>query len=309
MIYTLTLNPAIDYFLGFEKKIGLHQKTNNSKLLAGGKGINASIMLRNLNVENKTIVVSGGLIGDKLNELLKKEKLEVIHIDTGVDTRINVKVSAEGDTNELNVEGSKINGKLVNEKLFELASKQFKENDILMIMGSLPQGYSFAMLEALVKHVAKLKVKLVFDLSKDHLFKLVKYKPEVIKPNKKELSELFGVEIKSKEDALTYAAKLLEMGAKSVIVSFDKSGSIYKDATSEAEIKGVKIQEVNGSGAGDSMIAAFVAGIVKNKNNIDKLKLASAAGTATAASEGIGSRKLVLSFVEKIDVKEKRCQK
>ncbi len=304
MFYTLTLNPALDYFMDFPNEISNHQKTGDTKIIVGGKGINASIILKNLEVQNKAIYVAGGTMGIKFEELVKEKEIVGIKIDSKVDTRINVKANFT-DTYELNAEGSKLDGEMVLKSVLEKV-KQMTKEDTLFIMGSLPNGMTFKHLETIVQEAAKLKVKLVFDLSKKHLAKLVKYQPEVVKPNKKELEELFECVINTKEEAFTYAQKLIDNGAKRVLVSFDKSGSIYLDKEHKRIIEGVTIKEVNGSGAGDSMIAAFMAGLHKELPINEVLQLASAAGTATASVIDIADAETIFKYKEQINIKESK---
>ena len=309
MIYTLTLNPAIDYFMGFDSKISKHQKTNNFKLLVGGKGINASIILNELGIKNKAIIITGGIIGKKLLSLMHERNLDFINIDSKIETRINNKSNFQGITYEMNSSGNKVNNKLINLEILNLLKSSINIGDTLMIMGSYPPGYSFEDLEIIVKAFYDKGIKLVFDLSKNDLIKLSKYNPEVIKPNKKELSQIFKVDIKTKEEALFYAKKMHKMGAKRVLVSFDKSGSIYYDGKSFAFIDGINIKEVNGSGSGDSMIAGFIAGLYKNLKLKEILKLASGAATATAASEEMATKEKINFYKEKINIKIKKENK
>ncbi|CAM9144091.1 1-phosphofructokinase family hexose kinase [Mycoplasma marinum] len=304
MHYTLTLNPAVDYFMNFQDEISNHQKTDSFELMPGGKGINASIILNNLGIENKTIFLAGGMIGKQLEVLVKSKGVGYIKVDSGVNTRINVKASFE-DTYEMNVSGEPIKFEQVKSELFGILDTMDKQ-DTLLVMGSLPNGFTFKDLETIIQRAFNNEVKLVFDLSKDHLTKLTKYRPEVIKPNRKELEELFNCSIKTKEESFKYAEKLIKSGAKRVLVSFDKSGSIYIDENKNKRIiNGVTIQEVNGSGAGDSMISAFVAGISQEFSVNEALKLASAAGTATASVAGIATKKEIMDYKNKILIKER----
>ncbi len=291
--------------MNYDNNIQPHQKTNDFKIIPGGKGINASIILNNLGIKNKAIFLAGGIMGQKFEELVKQENIDYIKINSKVETRINVKANFK-DTIEMNSSGQTINYKEIEKDINSTIDKMSNE-DTLMIMGSLPPGVNFNNLEQIVKRAFNKKVKLVFDLSKDFLYKLVKYNPEIIKPNKKELEELFDCKIKSKDEAFKLANKLVELGSKRVIVSFDKSGSIYTDNKSNKfDIEGVTIDEVNGSGAGDSMIAAFAAGLIENTDIKETIKLASGAGTGTASVIGIATKDIILKYKKLITIKERK---
>lgn len=221
MIYTVTFNPALDYILEVDKlEIGKIQKSKNELILPGGKGINVSTVLTNLDTDNVALGYKVGFVGAEIERRLKdmKIKTDFIELEEG-NSRINVKIAGEEET-AINTNGPKIN----EEKIAELLEKLNKlgENDILVLSGSIPSSIKDDIYEKICNIVQKQNVKIVVDATKNLLLKSLKYKPFLIKPNDEELGEIFNVEIHTKEDAYVYGKKLKEMGAQNVLVSMGK---------------------------------------------------------------------------------------
>ncbi len=221
MIYTVTFNPALDYILKLDKlEIGKIQKSKNELILPGGKGINVSTVLTNLDTDNVALGYKVGFVGAEIERRLKEMKIKTdfIELEEG-NSRINVKIAGEEET-AINTNGPKINEEKITELLEKL--KKLEENDILVLSGSIPSSLKDDIYEKICNIVQKQNVKIVVDATKNLLLQSLKYKPFLIKPNNEELGEIFNVEIHTKEDAYVYGRMLKEMGAQNVLVSMGK---------------------------------------------------------------------------------------
>ncbi len=221
MIYTVTFNPALDYILELNKlEIGKIQKSKNELILPGGKGINVSTVLTNLDTDNVALGYKVGFVGAEIERRLKEMKIKTdfIELEEG-NSRINVKIAGEEET-AINTNGPKINEEKITELLEKL--KKLEENDILVLSGSIPSSLKDDIYEKICNIVQKQNVKIVVDATKNLLLQSLKYKPFLIKPNNEELGEMFNVEIHTKEDAYVYGRKLKEMGAQNVLISMGK---------------------------------------------------------------------------------------
>lgn len=226
MIYTVTFNPALDYILELDKlEIGKIQKSKNELILPGGKGINVSTVLTNLDTDNVALGYKVGFVGAEIERRLKEMKIKTdfIELEEG-NSRINVKIAGEEET-AINTNGPKINEEKITELLEKL--KKLEENDILVLSGSIPSSLKDDIYEKICNIVQKQNVKIVVDATKNLLLQSLKYKPFLIKPNNEELGEIFNVEIHTKEDAYVYGRKLKEMGAQNVLVSMGKIRSSF----------------------------------------------------------------------------------
>lgn len=299
MIYTITLNPAIDYFMDFKgKKIDTHQKTNYTSLVYGGKGINASKLLNNFNEDNTAIVFTGGSTGNLLLEILQKENINYINFDTKSNTRINVKARFD-DTYEINSNSTNLNDG-ISEKYYTFLKENLKKGDTVMLMGSVMENLDPSILEKTSEIVSDSEARIVYDLSSDKILGLLKYKPLVIKPNIRELGDYFKVEIKNINDIEKYSMKLIEMGAENVIVSHDENGAYLFNKNEKIFTNPIKIDFVNGSGAGDSMISGFVYKLMQTNDINESFKFANASGAGTAMAEGIASATVVSELYKKV---------
>lgn len=221
MIYTVTFNPALDYILELDKlEIGKIQKSKNELILPGGKGINVSTVLTNLDTDNVALGYKVGFVGAEIERRLKEMKIKTdfIELEEG-NSRINVKIAGEEET-AINTNGPKINEEKITELLEKL--KKLEENDILVLSGSIPSSLKDDIYEKICNIVQKQNVKIVVDATKNLLLQSLKYKPFLIKPNNEELGEMFNVEIHTKEDAYVYGRKLKEKGAQNVLISMGK---------------------------------------------------------------------------------------
>lgn len=300
MIYTVTFNPALDYILELDKlEIGKIQKSKTELILPGGKGINVSTVLTNLEIDNIAFGYKAGFVGAELERLLRnmKVKTDFIDLEEG-NSRINVKISGEEET-AINTNGPQISENKILELLEKL--KTLNENDYLVLSGSIPSSIKDDIYEKICSIVKKQNVKIVVDATKNLLVQALKYNPFLIKPNNEELGEIFGVEIHTKEDAYVYGKKLKEMGAQNVLVSMGKIGAaLIDEAGQEYFIKSPEGKRVNTVGSGDSMVAGFIAGFLKYNNYNDALRMGVSAGSASALSKYLATKEEVYNLFNNI---------
>lgn len=289
MIYTVTFNPAIDYIVHTgTMQVGQVNRSQGEELYFGGKGINVSFVLHELGLPSKALGFVAGFTGAAIEAGIQEQGIatDFVHLDSGF-SRINVKIKS-GEETELNGQGPNISEAAVAE-LFEKLN-QLQDGDILILAGSIPNTMPADSYEKILAHLSDKKIKVVVDATKDLLLKVLPYHPFLIKPNNHELGELFGVTLHSIEEIATYAKKLQEMGAQNVLISMAGDGALLIDETGKQHVCGVcKGTVKNSVGAGDSMVAGFVAGSMHGDYEA-ALKLGTAAGGATAFSEGLVQR-------------------
>ena len=289
MIYTVTFNPAIDYIVHTgTMQVGQVNRSQGEELYFGGKGINVSFVLHELGLPSKALGFVAGFTGAAIEAGIQEQGIatDFVHLDSGF-SRINVKIKS-GEETELNGQGPNISEAAVAE-LFEKLN-QLQDGDILILAGSIPNTMPADSYEKILAHLSDKNIKVVVDATKDLLLKVLPYHPFLIKPNNHELGELFGVTLHSIEEIATYAKKLQEMGAQNVLISMAGDGALLIDETGKQHVCGVcKGTVKNSVGAGDSMVAGFVAGSMHGDYKA-ALKLGTAAGGATAFSEGLAQR-------------------
>lgn len=291
MVYTITFNPALDYVVKTEKlALGQVNRSFEEKFLPGGKGINVSQVLSNLEIETTALGFVAGFTGNEIERLLEKQgvKCDFIRLKEG-DSRINVKLKAEKET-EINAKGP-----LVTEKdiaaLFEKL-KGLKEGDWLVLAGSVPKGISDKIYCEIMGSLKNIKI--IVDAEKELLKEVLPLKPFLVKPNHIELGEVFGVEIKSFEDAKKYAEQLVCMGAENVLVSMAEKGGVFVNKTDCYYLDAPKGKVVNSTGAGDSSVAGFISGYIETENFKEAFKKAIAAGSASAFSENLATKEEII---------------
>ena len=289
MIYTVTFNPAIDYIVHTgTMQVGQVNRSQGEELYFGGKGINVSFVLHELGLPSKALGFVAGFTGAAIEAGIQEQGIatDFVHLDSGF-SRINVKIKS-GEETELNGQGPNISEAAVAE-LFEKLN-QLQDGDVLILAGSIPNTMPADSYEKILAHLSDKKIKVVVDATKDLLLKVLPYHPFLIKPNNHELGELFGVTLHSIEEIATYAKKLQEMGAQNVLISMAGDGALLIDETGKQHVCGVcKGTVKNSVGAGDSMVAGFVAGSMHGDYEA-ALKLGTAAGGATAFSGGLAQR-------------------
>ena len=297
MVYTITFNPAIDYVVHTdEMRLGYVNRSKGEEMYFGGKGINVSFVLNELDVKSKALGFVAGFTGNAIEHGLSKAGIETdfVHLKSG-NSRINVKIKS-GEETELNGQGPNIDDDALSE-LFNKLNKVV-DNDIVVLAGSIPNTLPSDIYERILKQLSDRKVKVVVDATKDLLLNVLKYKPFLIKPNNHELGEMFDVVLKSDDEIIEYAKKLQEKGAKNVLVSMAGDGAILLDENGGVHKCGVcKGKVKNSVGAGDSMVAGFVAGSM-NGDYEYALKLGTACGGATAFSDGLAKREEIFELIK-----------
>lgn len=297
MVYTVTFNPAIDYVVHTgEMKLGMTNRSEREEMYFGGKGINVSIVLRELGVDSKALGFTAGFTGEAIEKGLADMGIDTdfVRLENG-NSRINVKIKSEEET-ELNGQGPDIDDDAV-AALFEKL-EALRDGDTLVLAGSIPSSLPSDIYERILAKLAGRDIRTVVDATKDLLLNVLKYKPFLIKPNNHELGEMFGVALSTDADIEKYARKLQEMGARNVLISMAGDGAMLIDETGEKHRCGVcKGTVKNSVGAGDSMVAGFTAGI-QNGDYEYALKLGTAAGGATAFSDGLAQKEKIAELLE-----------
>lgn len=302
MIYTVTLNPSLDYAVGVEHfKEGIVNRTHNEAIMAGGKGINVSIMLHRLGIETTAIGFLAGFSGEEIRRALQKQGIgeSFLFTENGF-SRINVKLKSEKET-EINGKGPVIEKKDA-ERFFDQLEKLVCKDDTIVLSGSLPRGLSVSVYLDIMRLAKRKNAKILVDVSGEMLETVLSYRPFLIKPNHHELGELFGKEIESKEDAIFYAKKLREKGAENVMVSLAEKGAVLLTENDVYFADAPEGEVLNSVGAGDSSVAGFLYGFLKHRDFEKALAFAIACGSATAFSEGIGTFERVHALLPLIHV-------
>lgn len=293
MINTITLNPSLDYVVKVDNfKADALNRINSEQIYAGGKGINVSIVLKNLGVDNTALGYVAGFTGDEILRQIKDHNVDCdfVKLQTGM-SRINVKLKSDGET-EINGAGPDISEKDL-KSLYEKINKLGK-GDFLILSGSIPKSVPDDIYERIMKSLLDKEVEFIVDATKDLLLKVLKYRPFLIKPNHHELAEMFNVELKNDEDIIAYGKKLQEMGAKNVLISMAGDGAILLPENGEPIKREVpKGILKNSVGAGDSMVAGFLCGYLKNKDLGEAFKMGIATGSASAFSEELATKEEV----------------
>lgn len=289
MIYTITFNPALDYIIRVpDYKEGLVNRTSEEKILAGGKGINVSTVLKNLGFDNTALGFTSGFTGNILKEMLDElgVKSDFIPLDNGF-TRINVKIKADCET-EINGQGPKISNNAI-EKLYEKLDK-LENGDVLVLAGSIPNTLTDTIYCSIMDRLQGKDLKIIVDATGKLLTDTLKFHPFLIKPNNFELSEIVGKELTTDDEIAEGAKKLREMGARNVLISMGGSGALLVTENGEVfRSDAPKGKVVNTTGAGDSMVAGFIAGYLENGDYNHALKMGLSSGSASAFSENLAT--------------------
>ncbi len=299
MVYTVTFNPAIDYVVHTdEMTVGGVNRSRSEEIFFGGKGINVSMVLSELGIKNKALGFIAGFTGDAIEKGVAEKGIETdfVRLESGF-SRINVKIKSGAET-ELNGQGPVIDGKAL-ETLFGKLDA-LRDGDTVVLAGSIPDSLPADIYEKILERLQGKKIKAVVDATKNLLLNVLKYKPFLIKPNNHELGEMFGVTLKTNVEIAEYAQKLKNMGALNVLVSMAGDGALLLDENGRTHICGVCKGTVRNSvGAGDSMVAGFIAGS-QNGDYEYALKLGTAAGGATAFSDGLAEKVLIDELMKQL---------
>ncbi|BDR58937.1 1-phosphofructokinase [Xylocopilactobacillus apicola] len=302
MIYTITANPSIDYVLSLDKlNLGEVNRTETSYMFAGGKGINVSRILGNLRLDSVAWGFIGGSTGEFIKKTLTKAAIETQFTNIKEDTRTNVKIKAQQET-EINCAGPTITHNELEDFMSNFA--MLNSGDIVVASGSVPPSLGKEFYPEIIKAVADHHAEFVIDTTGQALLDILPSHPLLVKPNREELSEMFNVKLDQMSDVIHYGKELLKMGAQHVIVSMGGDGAVMITPDHVYQSIPIKITIKNSVGAGDSMVAGFVGEYHAKKNSLDAFKLGVACGSATAASEDLAQASLIKEMLAKAEINE-----
>ncbi|MGQ8871525.1 1-phosphofructokinase [Paenibacillus sp. TSA_86.1] len=294
MIYTITLNPSIDYIVEVhDLKLGGLNRMNRDLKLPGGKGINVSRILNQLGAANTAIGFLGGFTGRFINDKLQEEAIQTDFVTIADDTRINIKLK-HGEETEINGLGPAIRAEEAEQLLNKLSS--LKKGDIVILSGSVPPSLGSDFYNRLIQVCKQTEAEFVIDTTGPALMEALVHQPLLVKPNHHELAELFGVTIGTREELVSYGRKMLEAGAKHVLISMAGEGALFITETDVYHATVPKGTVRNSVGAGDSMIGGFVGTYVLQGDLLEAFRTGVASGSATAFSDDLATRE----FIEKL---------
>lgn len=287
MIYTCTLNPAIDLFVATEElQKGKVNRTYEEDYQANGKGVNVSIILNKLGVNNTALGLTAGFTGAYIQDELRKMGIQTDFVEIDGITRVNIFVHTDDGEYKIVNRGPTVENESVNKMIEKF--KALPENATLFVSGSLPQGIDDSIFEEIAKIAQEKNINLVLDISSKKLLDCLPYEPYLIKPNDEELAHLFDREDDlSEEEVIELGYQLLHRGSKRVLVSLGANGAIYIDQDHLLKVSSPKGKVVNTACAGDTMLAMFVQKIQAGFSIEQALSYASAAGSSTAFSKGL----------------------
>ncbi|MGN0571369.1 MAG: 1-phosphofructokinase [Candidatus Fimenecus sp.] len=300
MIYTVTFNPALDYVMCLTKlTTGEVNRTEADALYFGGKGINVSAVLKELGMESVALGFTAGFTGKALTDLLVQAGIQTdfIELPKG-NTRINVKIKAQTET-DINAGGPPISQTAFTALLKKLDA--LHPGDTVCLSGSVPPSLPEDTYETLLAHLAGKGIRFAVDATGALLLRVLRFSPFLVKPNHHELAELLGRDLPTEEDLFAGACELQSRGAKNVLVSRAGAGALLLTESGERySMPAVQGEVKNAVGAGDSMVAGFLAGYFQKGDYLYALKLGLAAGSATAFSEGLAKRDTIIEILQKM---------
>lgn len=300
MIYTVTFNPSLDYIVSVDDfKLGLTNRTSSELILPGGKGTNVSTVLKNLGFESTALGFVAGFTGNEIVKRLNDMgiKSDFISIENGI-SRINLKLKSIDGT-EINGAGPDISEEKVNELMDKL--NQLKEGDVLVLAGSIPSSMSDNIYRDIMADLKDRGVMIVVDATKDLLLNVLEYHPFLIKPNNHELGEIFDVKLTTREEVIPYGRKLQEKGARNVLVSMAGEGAVLIAEDGQVfDTPAQKGKLINGVGAGDSMVAGFVAGWIEKQDYEYAFHMGVASGSASAFSENLATKEEIINVYNQV---------
>ena len=325
MIYTVTFNPAIDYCIGVENlQPGMTNRTVSEQLFPGGKGLNVSTILNHLGMDNIALGFIAGFTGEQIKRSFEAMggKSDFIELEEGL-SRINVKIKSferkqgsivdetvnktAGATMDRDVRETEINGAgpvIDSGALSQLMDKldTLADGDILILAGSIPASLPDSLYSDVMKMLSDKNVLIVVDAAKDLLLNVIPCKPFLVKPNSHELGEIFGVTLKTREEVVSYARKLQEKGARNILVSMAGEGAVLITETGDVLMREAPKGTVKNSvGAGDSMVAGFIAGWCEKQDYAHAFKMGLASGSASAFSEGLATKAEIKHIYEAME--------
>ncbi len=289
MVYTVTFNPSLDYIVSVENfRTGCVNRTSAEMVCAGGKGINVSLVLKNLGYESTALGFLAGFTGDEIARRLEKEgvKTDFIYIKDGM-SRINIKIRAAQES-EINGQGPAVSEEALQKLYWRL--DRLAEGDALVLAGSIPESLPQSVYRDMMQYLEKKHLRIIVDAARDLLVNVLDCHPFLVKPNHHELGEIFGVQLSNKKEVIAYGRKLQEMGARNVLVSMAgdgaallaEDGRVFEMEAPEGRVK-------NSVGAGDSMVAGFLAGYLESGDLETAFKKSVCAGSASAFSDRLAT--------------------
>lgn len=303
MIYTVTLNPSIDYIVRLDKvNLGSVNRMDSDDKFAGGKGINVSRVLKRLGIENTATGFIGGFTGKFITDNLISEGIASNFVEVNQDTRINVKIKADAET-EINGPGPEIS----TEKLAELKEilSSLSPADTVVFAGSSPKNLGNVVYKELIGLTRKTGAQVVCDFEGQTLLDSLEFEPLLVKPNNHELGDIFGVKLENLDQIESYARQILDKGAQHVIISMAGDGALLVTRDGAYFAKPIKGNVKNSVGAGDSMVAGFTGEFVRSGDAVEAFKWGVACGTATTFSDDLATADYIKETYEKVEV-EKR---
>lgn len=313
MIYTVTLNPSIDYIVRLDQvQVGSVNRMDSDDKFAGGKGINVSRVLKRLGIPNTATGFIGGFTGKFITDTLAEEKIETRFVQVAEDTRINVKIKADQET-EINGTGPNVDAAQLEELKAILSS--LTAEDTVVFAGSSAKNLGNVIYKDLISLTRQTGAQVVCDFEGQTLIDSLDYQPLLVKPNNHELGAIFGVKLESLDEIEKYARELLAKGAQNVIISMAGDGALLVTSEGAYFAKPIKGTVKNSVGAGDSMVAGFTGEFVKSKDAVESFKWGVACGTATTFSDDLATAEFIKETYEKVEVEndensrliEKRC--
>lgn len=303
MIYTITFNPSLDYTMIVENfDLGETNRSSFEDMYPGGKGFNVSTILQRLDIDNTALGFIAGFTGKEIEKQLldRNIKTDLITLDKGI-SRINVKTKGQYET-EINASGPDI----PQDKLDILFDKidNIQDHDVLILAGSIPPSLPNDIYQSIMHRLSHKDIRIIVDATNQLLLKVLPYKPFLIKPNHRELEEIFNTSINSQEELIKYATKLQEMGAINVLVSLGKNGALLVSENHHVyTCEAAKGKLINSVGSGDSMVAGFLAGYMKTNDYKEAIRLGSACGGATAFSADLAQREGIEEVLQQLKPK------
>lgn len=290
MIYTVTFNPSLDYIIRVDHlKLGAINRVHYENVLPGGKGVNVSIVLGNLGHTSTALGFVAGFTGREIEDRMRAygAKCDFIQVAEGM-SRINVKIKSDEES-EINGMGPHITEEDVDALFAKL--DELKAGDYLVIAGSVPTMLPPDMYERIMERLDGRGVNIAVDAERDLLTRVLKYHPFVIKPNNHELGDIFGVTLRTREEVVPYAKRLQEQGARNVIISMAGEGAVFVSEEGEVAMsEAPKGTVVNSVGAGDSMVAGFLAGVIETGDMAQAFRMGLCTGSASAFSPDLATR-------------------
>ena len=298
MIYTVTFNPSLDYIVSVDNfTLGKVNRTTDELMFPGGKGINVSMVLKNLGYDSVALGFMAGFTGNEIIRMLDERGVisDFIHVEKGL-SRINVKLRSNEES-EINGQGPEIDADAISRLYGKLDKLQ--DGDVLVLAGSIPDVMSRNTYMDIMKRLNGRGVKVVVDATKDLLVNVLEYKPFLVKPNNHELGEIYGVTLNTRDEVVPYAKRMQEAGARNVLISMAGEGAVLLDEQGEVHMsEAPKGKVVNSVGAGDSMVAGFIAGYLESGNYDEAFYMGLCTGSASAFSENLATKAEVIKLRE-----------